>query len=106
MNSSEGHLSKKDVRSRTEMFVPVKNEPRKGGEVEITKVCAERVQRETREFRHSSSENFWEFNVHFRDIGIICDLEVLQLWRRCRKVSQQAFEGKGGTSNRQLLEAK
>ena len=54
-----------------------KNEPRKGGEAEITKVCADVVQRETREFRHSSSENLWEFNVHLRDIGIVSDLEVL-----------------------------
>ena len=46
----------------------VENEPCKGGEVKITKVGAHGVQRETREFRHSSSENLWEFDVHLRDI--------------------------------------
>jgi len=57
-----------------------KNEPRKGGEVKVAKVCADGVQRETREFWHSSSENLREFHVHFGDIEIVSDLEVPQHW--------------------------
>jgi len=58
----------------------LKSEPREGGEVEITEVCAERVQRKTREFWKSPSENFGEFFILFSNICIVCDLEVLQLW--------------------------
>ena len=59
----------------------IKNEPRKGREGKIAKVCADAVQGESRKFRHSSSKNLWEFNLHVGDIGIVSDLEVLQLWR-------------------------
>lgn len=58
-----------------------KNEPRKGGEVETTKVCVETMQIETCEIWQLSPKNDWEFDVHFRDIGVIGELEVPQLWR-------------------------
>ena len=45
------------------------------------KVHGDVAQRETREFRHPSSEILWEFCTQYRDIGIVYDLEVLQLWR-------------------------
>ena len=62
-------------------------EPREGGEVESTKVCAQMTQRETGEFWKAAFENgVVKFHVPTGGIGLVRDLEVLQPWYGSREL--------------------
>ena len=63
------------------------------------------MQRETREFGKSSSENRWEFHVPVCGIWVVRDIEALQYRCWWREGFQQSFEMREVRDNLQSLES-